>query len=167
MFLGHNQVPVLTDHRNLLFVFDPLALRPNAPQYVLSKVHWWAMHLSRFDFCIEQIVGVKNVLAYLHTRWDKRHRQNHATRKNVMALYKTIVTPFWESPWPNVEALLQAQVDIKDSVGQCDEDGLWKRLGRIVIPEDYSILKLRILVAEHCGTVGNRGAGATETRIRN
>lgn len=90
---GTANVHVFTDHRNLLFVFAPLALRPSAPRYVLSKVHRWAIHLSRFDFNIEHIEGSKNVFADLLTRWSKGHRQGQIATGNVMALYKALVPP--------------------------------------------------------------------------
>lgn len=167
MLWGHNQVHVFTDHRNILFVCSQLALRPNAPRYVVSKAHRWAINLSGFDYSIEQTEGVNNVFADLLTRWAKGHKQNHTTSNNVMAHYKTIVPPARHSPWPNVEALSQSQVDLNDSVGQLDEDGFWNRRGRIVIPEDSSMLKFRIMVTTHCGTATHSGAGATETSILN
>lgn len=49
VFWGWLPVHVFTDHRNLLYVFAPLALLPNSPKHVLSKVHSWAIHLSRLD----------------------------------------------------------------------------------------------------------------------
>lgn len=45
---GAKQTHVYTDHKNLLYVFAPLALRPNSPRHGISKVHRWAIHLSKF-----------------------------------------------------------------------------------------------------------------------
>ena len=38
MLLGHGLVHVFTDHRNLLFVFAPLALEPALGRHIVSKV---------------------------------------------------------------------------------------------------------------------------------
>lgn len=163
---GRNQVHVFTDHRNLLFVFAPLALRPNAPRYVLSKVHRWAIHLSRFDFNIEHIDGVKNVFADLLTRWAKGHRQSQKACGNIRALYKSIVPPANETIWPNTESIREAQAMTDTHLGQMDDDGMRRSEGKIVIPREATQLKLSILVAAHCGSSGHRGAGATERKVR-
>lgn len=162
---GNNDVHVFTDHRNLLFVFAPLALRPNAPRYVLSKVHRWAIHLSRFDFSIEHIDGVKNVFADLLTRWSKGHRQVSAASGKVMALYQAIVPTAQETAWPDSTTIRNAQKKANTKSEACGKDGIWRLNGRIVIPNNATQLKLRILVAAHCGTAGHRGAEATKQKI--
>lgn len=68
LFWGAQLVHVSTDQQNLLYVFAPLALCPNSPRHVLSKVHRWAIHLSRFEFVIDYIEGANNVFADVLTR---------------------------------------------------------------------------------------------------
>ena len=46
MLLGHARTHVFTDHRNLLFVFAPLALEPSLGRHIVSKVQRWALYLS-------------------------------------------------------------------------------------------------------------------------
>lgn len=45
-------VHVFTDHWSLLYVFSPLAHRPNWPRHVLSKVHRWAIHFCVSNSCL-------------------------------------------------------------------------------------------------------------------
>ena len=54
---------VFTDHRNLLFVFAPLALEPALGRHVVSKVQRWALFLSKYTYVIEHIDGDDNVFA--------------------------------------------------------------------------------------------------------
>lgn len=69
LFLGKNQAHVFKGHKNLLYVFSPLALRPSSLRQVLSKVFRWAIHLSRFQFSINHIEGSKNVFSDILMRW--------------------------------------------------------------------------------------------------
>lgn len=68
---GSNPVRILMDHRDLLYVFALLALRPNSPVYVLWKVHRLPIFLSRFDFIIEHIYGSNNISVNRFPRWFK------------------------------------------------------------------------------------------------
>lgn len=84
---GPNSVKIFTEHRNLLHVFAQLALFPNSPRYVLSKVYCWAILLSRFHLVIEHIDGSRKIFADLLTRWFKRTSFNKALCVNVAAFY--------------------------------------------------------------------------------
>lgn len=106
---GPNPVRIFTDHKNLLYVFAPLALRPNPPRYVLGKVHRWAINLSRFSFVIEHIDGTKNVFAVLLTRWSRRHRSRKAECGNITALYQSIVPSAPELNKINMDEVVAAQ----------------------------------------------------------
>ena len=50
--------------------------------------------------------------------------------------------------------------------GTKEEDGLIRIAGKIWVPGDDAELKLRVLVASHCGSMGHRGADATASVIR-
>lgn len=67
---GSVRVRVHTDHRNL-YVFGPLALRPNALRHVLAKSTKFGDTLVAFEITIEHIKGSKNVFANFLTRWVK------------------------------------------------------------------------------------------------
>ena len=42
------ETSIYTDHRNLVFIFDPLKSHPNMPAYLVSKIQRWALILSQF-----------------------------------------------------------------------------------------------------------------------
>lgn len=165
VLLGVENVHIFTDHRNLLFVFAPLALRPSSPRYVLSKVHRWAIHLSRFDFDIEHIEGSKNVFADLLTRWAKGNRQGQIASGNVMALYSSLVPSADENLWPDVAGIARAQRTAGISGEKEDGDGVQRIKGKVIVPKNATDLKLQILTAAHCGSSGHRGAGATANKV--
>jgi len=52
-----NPPHVSTDHRNLLFIFNPLAIGPVLGRHIVSKVQRWALYLSKFQYNIEHIEG--------------------------------------------------------------------------------------------------------------
>ena len=60
---------VFNDHRNLLFVFAPLALEPALGRQVVSKVQRWALFWSKYNYVTEHIDGDDNVFADILTRW--------------------------------------------------------------------------------------------------
>ncbi len=57
LLLGQQRTQVFTDHRNLLFIFAPLALEPALRRHVVSKVQRWALYLARFSYDIEHFRG--------------------------------------------------------------------------------------------------------------
>lgn len=71
MLLGHAHVHVFTYHRNLLFVFAPLALEPALGRHIASKAQQEALYLSKFNYAIEHIRGDENVRADILT-WRTR-----------------------------------------------------------------------------------------------
>lgn len=62
LFLCEQETHVHTDHRNLLFVFNPLALDSTLGRHVVHKVQRWGLFLSRFSYVIEHIEGTNNVI---------------------------------------------------------------------------------------------------------
>ena len=69
MLLAEENTHLYTDHRNLLFVFNPLALDPALRRHIVNKVQRWGLYLSKFSYIIEHIPGDKNVVADIMTRW--------------------------------------------------------------------------------------------------
>lgn len=89
---AERQTDVFTDHKNLLHVFPPLALRPNSPRHVLSNVHPWAINLSKFDFHVNHIEVQSSVFAGILTRRSKGCRSRSAQVGSMEALYNDIVS---------------------------------------------------------------------------
>ena len=82
LFYHDHPVHVFTDHRNLLFLFAPLALEPALGRHVVNKVQRWALYLSQFPYLIEHVDGQNNIFADILTRWLKGYRsERKALRK--------------------------------------------------------------------------------------
>jgi len=79
ILMGSKPLHIFTDHRNLLFVFAPLALEPSLGLHIVSKVQRWALFLSRFSYVIEHVDGASNVFADILTRWTKGYRREEKT----------------------------------------------------------------------------------------
>lgn len=151
LFWGSGQNHVFTNHKNLLYVFAPLALRPSSPRHVLSKVHRWAIHLSRFEFFINHIEGASNVFADILTRWSKGYRVTSAQTDMIAALYKDIIPSSTDTPAVLMTdiKLEQAKYRPPDSVSK-EDDGVYRINGKIWIPNDATNMKLMIAVHSHC-----------------
>lgn len=86
MFLVENDTHVFTDHRNLLFVYNPEALEPALGRRVIMKVQRWALYLSRFAYTIEHIAGEENVMADIMNRWYSGYRGQPKSIKRISNL---------------------------------------------------------------------------------
>lgn len=100
---------VYTDHRNLLFVFNPLAVEPTLARHVVSKVQRLALFLSQFSYTIEHVPGHLNKFADIMTRWLRGYRRGTArsTVKNVREMLNSRqILPSTDSDefdWPDIE----------------------------------------------------------------
>lgn len=71
MFYVTKQVHLFTDHRNILFVFAPLAMEPSLGRHIVTTFQILAHYLSCFNYFIKHIAGDNNVFADIMTRWLK------------------------------------------------------------------------------------------------
>lgn len=84
-----------TDHRNLIFHFDPLAVVTNLSQTTLRKVLRWAVRLSAYNYTCVHIHGIKNDWVDLLSRC--------VVLNVVIRLVRVPVLPSFSSPefeWP-------------------------------------------------------------------
>ena len=65
---------IFTDHRNLLFVFNPLTMIPSLGRHTVLKVIRWALYLSSFQYRIEHVDGDSNLWPDMMTRWLQGYR---------------------------------------------------------------------------------------------
>ena len=89
ILMGSQPTHIYTDHRNLLFVFAPLALEPALGRHIVSKVQRWALFLSRFPYVIEHIEGKSNIFADILTRWTKGYRKQCKSMKTLFRLIES------------------------------------------------------------------------------
>lgn len=148
-------------------------MEPSLGRHVVCKVQRWALYLSRFNYVIEHIEGENNVFADIMTRWLRRYRTDIRSMRKITRAHK----PPWQiipSPsqpnfiWPKWKSIIQAQSGHTPGQNDItkDSDGVFKLNGRIWIPEEKYDLKLKIMVASHCGQMGHRGRDATESALR-
>ena len=170
-YMFASRIPhVYTDHRNLLFIFNPCSLEPALGRHVVSKVQRWALYLSSFQYTIEHVSGNKNVFADILTRWLKGYRRN-TDRTSVKAVRSIVqATQMMESPlsrdfdWPDKERVKEVQLkhsSTQNKIGFTYQDGMLYKDGKIWIPSEAAELQMQILVAGHCGLKGHRGIDAT------
>ena len=167
MFACEDNIHIYTDHRNLLFVFDPLSLKPSLGRHVVNKVYRWALYLSRFTYTIEHVEGVNNVSADMLTRWyaGYRGKQPRARRIQVKLLEDDLIPSAEreEFIWPTLQEVcsLQEESASQPTEARKGNDGLWRIGSRVWIPDDASDIQIRLLVAAHCGAACHRSIQST------
>ncbi len=115
-YLFYNEAPthVFTDHRNVMFVFEPLSLESAPRRQQVSKVQRWALYLSRFHYIIDQISGNRNVFADISTRWLKGYRSEKKSLKRLCKLHvdsEQLVPSSSSSDfvWPRLDVIRSAK----------------------------------------------------------
>lgn len=164
---------VFTDHRNLLFVFNPVAMEPSLGRHKVLKVVRWALFLSSFNYRIEHVPGVSNTWPDIMTRWMRGYRKPPAIRRIAPLIPFSGITHNPDDigfKWPNPTeiAAVQKRFDHKAPKGaKKDETNLLLINGAVWIPSDAVDLKLRLLTIAHAGGAGHRGADPTWHALRN
>lgn len=167
MMMTEKEIHLYTDHRNLLFVFNPLALDASLGRHVVNKVQRWGLYLSKYSYIIEHVEGEKNVMADIMTRWCRGYRGKRLTVKRVthLLLQQDVV----ESPldkgfhWPDAADISKEQHGHEEEASDLvkKSDAVWMIDGKTWIPDACPELQLKLLVISHCGRSGHRGREAT------
>ena len=163
---------VFTDHRNLLFAFNPVSMEPSLGRHKVLKVIRWALFLSAFTYRIEHVLGDVNKWPEIMTRWMRGYRKNPAIRRVVPSLPFSGVPVAPDSAnfeWPAWDEIRKAQENNLDSApksASADEGGTLLFNGAAWIPDDCVDLKLRLVTIAHAGNAGHRGADPTWNRLR-
>lgn len=114
--------------------------------------------------------GEENVFADILTRWTRGYRKHGLHTTNVCSLICSadqIPPPANKIDWPDVEEFLSAQLNHNRPPHlQGGPDGLFCEGYAIWIPASAAKLKLKIVILSHCGSMGHRGAEATESVVR-
>ena len=157
-----------TDHRNLTFIFSPLAVSPHLSKAALNKIERWALLLSAFRYTVSHIPGPENCWADLLSRWAAPFNQPSLS---LPALLRAPVAPELDPDfhWPNLPALRtsqQAALSDADRPETCSNDLFVYNDGAVWIPKDDTSLQPRICIIGHCGRGGHRGADTTYTNIK-
>lgn len=163
---------VFTDHRNLLFVFNPVAMEPSLGRHKVLKVIRWALYLSAFNYRIEHVPGDCNVWPDIMTRWMRGYRKPPSIRRVAPVIPFSGVTTSpddEEFKWPNLSEILDVQAKYKNAAPKeatADDSKLLRTKEAAWIPDEAVELKLRLLTIAHAGSSGHRGVDPTWHALR-
>jgi hypothetical protein len=154
---------VHTDHRNLLYIFDPRSTKPNVAHYVMSKLNRWGVVLSEFDYDVYHIQGELNQFVDLMTRWSM-------SRIRIL-MVAPLSTPDVadEDPDHLIELVKMAQQDMtqseRDRLDMKQRKGLYCVGTRLYVPRSAVGVKIRLLIVARCGRGGHRPAKETKLKL--
>ena len=159
---------IYTDHRNLVFIFDPQRQQPTMPAYLVSNVQRWALILSQFEHIVSHVTGYYNYFPDLISRWGAgRDFKSRSLYIPVPSLAKNDINIY-----TFLDQVMEAQEGLPKDEKQCltvNTTGTHKCLhskGKMYIPKAATLLKLSILVFAHCGAADHRAQDATSSRIK-
>ena len=164
-------IHIFTDHKNLLFTFQPLSVEPSIARHKMMKVARWALFLSTFNYVIAHVDGESNDFPDMLTRWMKGYRstKSYICRVRKAIPYSGIPKSPYSSTfeWPDRGAILKAQSKC-ETPKNCttDDDKLIRTSGKIWIPDDANDLKLRLMTVAHAGEAGHRGCDSTVDALK-
>jgi hypothetical protein len=64
----HDEFSILSDHRNLTYIDNPLSADPTLARHVVHKLQRWALKMSVFSYRMEQVMNELNYWTDLMTR---------------------------------------------------------------------------------------------------
>ena len=163
---------LFTDHKNLVYIFTPVAITKHIPRHVAHKIERWALTLAAYRYTIVHIPGEANTWADILTRWNPGNAVGSlaALRSSLATITRARVTSSTAFAWPTKEQLQQAQdgaiAEGEDPpLNAFKADGLWRtKKGATCVPAKNTVLQLRLCLIAHCGRAGHRSA---ETTFRN
>lgn len=157
-----------TDHRNLVYIFNPYAIDGTMQRYQADKLQRWSMALSSFTYEIEHIRGEDNVWGDLLSRWGASSTSEITARMHRLAIIDQ-VSPLLDGAfeWPSYDEILREQTNaLRKSVVSAIRYDAERKLfvnqeGRVWIPSHSIDLQQRLCVIAHAGASGHRGVEAS------
>lgn len=144
MLICENDIHLFTDHRNLLFVFNPLAMRPSLGRHIVNKVQRWALFISRFMYTIEHVEGKRNITADMLTRWYVGSRNNRVMSRCItkLLLSQDIVGSTCDDAfsWVSSSMIQQAQSNCHEKPVLSRK--IWKDYCELVKRSGFQIMQL-------------------------
>ena len=166
---------LFTDHKNLVFIFNPHMASPPLAKHKVTKIERWAMQLAGFRYTIMHIPGEENCWADLLSRRGSapvHPEMANITRATLSSLFVAPVAPELDPEfiWPKAGDILDAQ---RHSLQQDNETAPVRQhrglhvneQGLVWIPATAVALQLRICIVAHCGRGGHRGYSTTLQHI--
>lgn len=86
---------IYTGHANLVYIYDSRGQKPGLLIHAMSKLMRWAIKVSEFLFIIEHLKGLRDVWAYMLTRWAVQPSQeistSHKLGNNINGPYHSFI----------------------------------------------------------------------------
>jgi RNase H-like domain found in reverse transcriptase/Reverse transcriptase (RNA-dependent DNA polymerase) len=152
---------LFTDHRNLVYIFDPMSRNPHISQHSAARLLRWALRLASYQYIIEHITGSDNVWADIMTRWAAPPPL--ACRRIRRLLVAPICTPD-DFIWPSTSEIARVQQNspIPAEFQRLEATGLvMTPASTIWIPDTALALQLRLCIVAHCGPAGHRSSSTS------
>ncbi|KAE8999859.1 hypothetical protein PR001_g18944 [Phytophthora rubi] len=166
---------IFTDHRNLIYIFNPYAVDAGIHRYQADKLQRWALGLSCFNYEIEHVSGEENVWGDLLSRWgaprdDPPPSTLQLRQLAVVDQVAPLQQPDFEWPTPTEIRHVQDEaiaLRVPDDVTLDSERDLYvTNTGKVWLPPDAGDLHQRVCVIGHAGASGHRGIKATLHMIK-
>lgn len=168
---------IFTDHRNLQYIFDPLAVNSALGRHQVDRLQRWAMTLTTYKYVIEHVRGEENVWGDLLSRWGAGTPAATTPARIRSLLVVKRVSPLQDSEfiWPSEADIVAEQRrelssrEPSDVLPSCR----WSEEMNVFITEEEKIwipamsvdLQQRLCVVAHAGLSGHRGEIVTEKTI--
>lgn len=163
---------IYTDHRNLVYIFDPRSTDANMARYQADKLQRWSVAMLMYRYVIYHISGDDNMWGDLLSRWEAGSASDRQAKLCALAVVD-LVAPLQSSDldWPSLVQVLQLQQEDLKSCG-ADEalpDVVWNEddqvfktaSGQVWVPDSAVDMQQRLCVIAHAGAAGHRGLTAT------
>ncbi|POM61080.1 putative retroelement, partial [Phytophthora palmivora] len=163
---------LFTDHRNLVYIFDPYATDTGMQRYQADKLQRWAMTLTAYRYVVEHVKGDENVWADILSRWsgfaeDEKHQMSRISALGLVSTLSPLTTQDFQ--WPSLTEIsaLQQPAERSEEVQWEDARQCFVILGdKIWIPPTAVDLMEQICVVGHAGSSGHRDQKATLESIK-
>ncbi|GMF60887.1 unnamed protein product [Phytophthora fragariaefolia] len=103
---------LFTDHRNLVYIFNPNATDGSMQRYQADKLQRWAMAMTSYRYVIEHIRGDDNAWADMLSRWGnpQGNKIEAASSVKQIAVVPQLSPLEYEAfEWPTLDGIRSAQ----------------------------------------------------------
>lgn len=172
LLLREKGFSIFTDHRNLVYIFDPRATDANMARFQADKLQRWSVTMMMFRYVIYHISGDDNVWGDLLSRWGAAVHPTHRAKLCALAVVD-LMSPLQSADfdWPSLAQVLELQQGELRSrcadeplpeVTWNEDDQVFKTAsGQVWIPDSAVDMQQRLCVVAHAGAAGHRGQAAT------
>lgn len=161
---------MFTDHAFLVYLFDPYDRNPGMSRHTASNLMRWATKLSTFRYAVQNLPGEGNVWVDMLTRWAVASPAAVKAKRMPLKALIAPISPSLDSKmdYPSIRDIWRAQSEseLKPRKRFTRHHDCWKDFANIIcIPNENTLLKLRIMVAGHAASSGHRGWRASKTTV--